>query len=175
MNKAFILIAICSFSSLNALGKNHLDVEFKGELIHHDCQIAAGSINKQIQLGYLRKQYLNEHSVSDVFPFFIEINKCSPSDLNKIIRLTWQSHQLIDIDGNQYLTTQGASGALLGLIEMDKDKQPVIWNQPIKVGVVSVVDNRQQLNFGVFVRKPASGEIKTGDFKGTATFVVEYE
>lgn len=58
---------------------------------------------------------------------------------------------------------------------MDKDKQPVIWNQPIKVGVVSVVDNRQQLNFGVFVRKPASGEIKTGDFKGTATFVVEYE
>ncbi len=55
MNKAFILIAICSFSPLHALGKNHLNVEFKSELIHHDCQIAAGSINKQIQLGYLRK------------------------------------------------------------------------------------------------------------------------
>lgn len=74
MNKVFILIAICSFSPLNALGKNHLNVEFKGELTHHDCQIAAGSINKQIQLGYLRKQYLNEHSVSDVFPLLKLIN-----------------------------------------------------------------------------------------------------
>ncbi|MEX6315409.1 hypothetical protein AB6G19_18765 [Providencia manganoxydans] len=89
--------------------------------------------------------------------------------------MTWQSSQLINIEGNDYLRTQGTSGALLGIIEVDKNEQPIIWNSPIDVGVVSVAENRQQLNFGVFVRKPEIGDIKVGDFKGTATFTVEYQ
>lgn len=174
MNKVFFL-SVLFFNSSNTLASNQLDVQFKGELIRSNCQVSADSINKQIKLNNLRWQYINQFGKSDVMPFFIEIEKCSDSDLNKTIRMTWQSTQLINIEGRDYLNTQGASGALLGIVEVDKNEQPIVWNSPIDVGVVSVTENRQQLNFGVFVRKPATGDIKVGDFKGTATFAVEYQ
>lgn len=174
MNKAFFL-SVLFLNPPNTLASNQLDVQFKGELIRTHCQISADSVNKQIKLDNLRWQYINQFGASDVMPFFIEIEKCSDADLNKTIRMTWQSSQLINIEGNDYLRTQGTSGALLGIIEVDKNEQLIVWNSPIDVGVVSVVENRQQLNFGVFVRKPATGDIKVGDFKGTATFAVEYQ
>ncbi|SUC78742.1 Uncharacterised protein [Providencia stuartii] len=43
------------------------------------------------------------------------------------------------------------------------------------MGDVSVVDGLQQFDFGVFVRKPATGEANVGDFSGIVTFQVEYE
>lgn len=174
MNKIFFFLMLFGILS-SAFSNNQLDVEFKGELISNSCQISAESVNKQIKLDNLRWQYINKFGSSDVMPFFLEIEKCSEANLNKTIRMTWKSSQLIKVDGHEYLNTQGASGALLGIIEVDKNEQPIVWNSPIDVGVISVVEDRQKLNFGVFVRKPATGDIKVGDFKGTATFAVEYE
>ncbi|ELX8379816.1 fimbrial protein [Providencia vermicola] len=175
MNNVFIVVIMLVLMPKNAFCYPQLDVQFRGELVHSKCQIAIESVNKQIKLDNLRWQYINEYGASEIQPFFIAINKCSQSDLNKTIRFTWQSQQLTNIGGHHYLMTQGQSGALLGITEANKNNQLIVWNQPIDIGVVSVVNDQQQLTFGVFVRKPATEKIKVGDFKGTATFSVEYE
>jgi len=152
---------------------NTLDVEFTGLLVGTMCQVSAESVSQKIKLYNLRWQAINSQGVSDVTPFSIAIDKCSATDLKKNIKLTWKSNQLVNVDGNSFLATQGDSNVLLGLI--DKDEKPVIWNKPITVGAVSVVGNTQPLDFGVFVRKPSTGEAKIGDFSGSITFNVEYE
>ena len=43
------------------------------------------------------------------------------------------------------------------------------------IGDVNIVEGLQQFDFGVFVRKPATGDANTGDFSGIVTFNVEYE
>lgn len=155
------------------LAANSLDVEFSGELVSTACQVAAESINKKITLYNLRWQFINENETSAVTPFTIAIDKCSVTDLQKSIKLTWQSNELVNIGGDSFLTTKGNSGVVLGLI--DHDEKPIIWNKPMTIGDVSVVEGLQQFDFGVFVRKPATGEAKIGDFSGIVTFNVEYE
>lgn len=155
------------------LAANSLDVEFSGELVSTACQIAAESINKKITLYNLRWQFINENETSAVTPFTIAIDKCSKTDLQKSIHLTWQSNELVDIHGDSFLATKGDSGVVLGLI--DHDEKPIVWNKPMTIGDVSVVEGSQQFNFGVFVRKPATGEAKLGNFSGIVTFNVEYE
>ncbi len=157
----------------NALGAGSLDIEFSGELVSTACKVATESLNKKITLYNLRWQQINENETSAVTPFVIAIDNCSATDLQKSIKLTWQSNQLVTIDGNSFLTTQGVSGVVLGIL--DKDDNPIVWNKPMTLGDVSVVDNTQQFDFGVVVRKPATGEAKIGDFSGTVTFNVEYE
>lgn len=155
------------------LAANSLDVEFSGELVSTACQVATESINKKITLYNLRWQFINENETSAVTPFTIAIDKCSVTDLQKSIKLTWQSNELVNIGGDSFLTTKGNSGVVLGLI--DHDEKPIIWNKPMTIGDVSVVEGLQQFDFGVFVRKPATGEAKIGDFSGIVTFNVEYE
>ncbi|EKT60247.1 fimbrial protein [Providencia burhodogranariea] len=155
------------------LAANSLDVEFTGELVSTACQVAAESINKKITLYNLRWQFINENEASAVTPFTIAIDKCSETDLQKSIKLTWQSNELVNIGGDSFLTTKGNSGVVLGLI--DHDEKPIVWNKPMTIGDVSVVEGLQQFDFGVFVRKPATGEAKIGDFSGIVTFNVEYE
>ncbi|MBP6123979.1 MULTISPECIES: fimbrial protein [Providencia] len=152
---------------------NSLDVEFSGVLIRSSCQVTTESINKKVQLNNLRKKFINENQQSEVTPFYIGIEKCSPVDLYKMIKFTWQSNQLVMIDGQSYLLTQGSSNAVLGLVNRDGD--PIIWNAARKVGSVSIIDSEQRLAFGAFIRKPASGEVKEGDFSTQVTFAVEYE
>lgn len=156
-----------------AWSANNLDVEFSGELVSTACQVAAESINKKITLYNLRWQFINENETSAVTPFTIAIDKCSETDLQKSIKLTWQSNELVNIGGDSFLTTKGDSGVVLGLI--DHDEKPIVWNKPMTIGDVSVVDGLQQFDFGVFVRKPATGEAKIGDFSSIVTFNVEYE
>lgn len=156
-----------------AWAANSLDVEFSGELVSTACQVAAESINKKITLYNLRWQFINENETSAVTPFTIAIDKCSETDLQKSIKLTWQSNELVNIGGDSFLTTKGDSGVVLGLI--DHDEKPIVWNKPMKIGDVSVVEGLQQFDFGVFVRKPATGEAKIGDFSSIVTFNVEYE
>ncbi|OAT38672.1 fimbrial protein [Proteus myxofaciens] len=152
---------------------NSLDVEFSGELVTTACQVSADSLNQKITLYNLRWQSINETGVSDVTPFSIDIDKCSEVDLQKIIKLTWQSNDLVNIGSDTFLTTKGESGVLLGLV--DNNNTPLIWNQPMTIGDVNVVEGLQQFDFGVFVRKPATGDANTGDFSGIVTFNVEYE
>lgn len=150
-----------------------MDVEFSGELVSTACQVATESINKKITLYNLRWQFINENETSAITPFTIAIDKCSETDLQKSIKLTWQSNELVNIGSDSFLTTKGDSGVVLGLI--DHDEKPIVWNKPMIVGDVSVVNGLQQFDFGVFVRKPATGEAKIGDFSGIVTFNVEYE
>ncbi|MEQ4672911.1 fimbrial protein [Providencia manganoxydans] len=152
---------------------NSLDVEFSGELVSTACQVAAESINKKITLYNLRWQFINENTTSAVTPFSIAIDKCSETDLQKSIKLTWKSQELVNIGGDSFLTTKGDSGVVLGII--DQDEKPIVWNQPMTIGDVNVVEGLQQFDFGVFVRKPATGEAKIGDFSSIVTFNVEYE
>lgn len=164
----FLLLPLKGFTA-----GNYLDVEFYGELVTTACQVSAESLKKKITLHNLRWQYINENGSSAITPFTIEIEKCIASDLQKIVKFTWQSPNLTTIAGNQYLTTQGESGVLLGLV--DSDGNPLIWGQPMSTGKVTTVNGEQQFNFGVFVQKPANVDAKVGDFTGTATFKVEYE
>lgn len=168
----FFPVALLGWQS-QVLAANSLDVEFTGELVSTACQVAAESINKKITLYNLRWQFINENETSAVTPFTIAIDKCSETDLQKSIKLTWQSNELVNIGGDSFLTTKGNSGVVLGLI--DHDEKPIIWNKPMTIGDVSVVEGLQQFDFGVFVRKPATGEAKIGDFSGIVTFNVEYE
>lgn len=171
-----ILLTLYVFISLNqsyVFGANSLDVEFSGELVSTACQIATESVSKKITLYNLRWQQINQDTTSAITPFTIVIDNCSATDLQKTIKLTWQSNQLVTIGGESFLTTQGASGVVLSLV--DSNNNPIVWNQPISIGNVTVVDNSQQFDFGVAARKPASGEANVGDFSGTVTFNVEYE
>ncbi|NBM99018.1 MULTISPECIES: fimbrial protein [unclassified Proteus (in: enterobacteria)] len=177
MNKMVKFLGLISLTICNwqyqTLAVNNLDVEFSGELISVACQVASESINKKVTLHNLRWQFINENEISKVTHFTIAIDKCSETDLQKSIKLTWKSNELVDIDGNHFLITKGDSGALLGII--DNNGRSVIWNKPMTIGDVSVVDGSQQFEFGVFVRKPAIGEIKIGEFSSIVTFNVEYE
>ncbi|HBO24801.1 MAG TPA: type 1 fimbrial protein [Providencia sp.] len=155
------------------LAGNSLDVEFSGELVSTACQVAAESINKKITLYNLRWQFINEKGTSEVTPFTIAIDKCSETDLQKSIKLTWKSNELVNIGSESFLTTKGDSGVLLGLI--DHDEKPIVWNKPITIGDINTVENLQQFDFGVYVRKPITGEAKVGDFSGIVTFNMEYE
>lgn len=170
---ALVLQALFFLGAPTALSANSLNVEFSGELLATTCQVAAESVNKNVTLSDLHLKFINANETSVTTPFSIAIEKCSQSDLQKSIKLTFQSNQLVQIGENSFLKTQGDSGVLLGVV--DKDDNPVIWNKPMSVGAVSEVENAQQLDFGVFVRKPASGEAKAGDFTGTVTFNIEYE
>lgn len=152
---------------------NSLDIELSGELVNTACQVAAGSLHQKITLYNLRWQLINENGTSAVTPFTIAIDKCSATDLQKSIQLTWKSSELVTIGGESFLTTKGDSGVVLGLV--DHDEKPLVWNKPMTMGDVSVVDGLQQFDFGVFVRKPATDEANVGDFSGIVTFQVEYE
>lgn len=177
MNKATMYFGLFSIAFLGwqpqVSATNSLDVEFSGELVSTACQVATESINKKITLYNLRWQFINENETSAITPFTIAIDKCSETDLQKSIKLTWQSNELVNIGSDSFLTTKGDSGVVLGLI--DHDEKPIVWNKPMIVGDVSVVNGLQQFDFGVFVRKPATGEAKIGDFSGIVTFNVEYE
>lgn len=169
---SILLLSLLVISSITG-ASNSLDVEFNGELISTACQVAPDSLKQKITLYNLRWQFINENEKSAITPFSIAINKCSETDLQKSIKLTWQSNQLVNIGTESYLVTKGDSGVLLGLV--DQDNKAIEWNKPMPLGVVSVVDNAQQFDFGVFVRKPATTDAKVGDFVGTVTFAVEYE
>ncbi|MBF0692811.1 type 1 fimbrial protein [Providencia alcalifaciens] len=162
------------FWSLSGRGyAQFLDVEFSGELVHLSCKVSAGSVKKEIQLEALRMQSLNQGDVSEITPFSIEIDHCQQSDMGKLIKMTWHGTQLVDIDGHSYLITQGDSDVVLGLV--DGEGKPIIWDEPIDVGHVSVVKDEQSLLFGVVARKPPFGYVNAGYFSGWVTFSVEYE
>ncbi|HBO23151.1 fimbrial protein [Providencia sp.] len=177
MNKPItgLLLGLLSFfyEIPTTLSANSLNVEFSGELIRTACQVSSESLNQKIPLYNLNSKFINEHKTSAVTPFSISIEKCSSTDLQKQIKITWESNQLVNVSGHEFVVTQGDSNILLGVI--DNDEKPIIWNKPTTVDTVSVVENTQQIGFGVFVRKPATGEAKIGDFSGIVTFKVDYE
>ena len=150
-----------------------LDVEFGGELINLSCRVSSTSVNKEVRLENLRLQTLNQEDRSEITSFSIGIDNCQPSDLDKLIKMTWHSSQLVNIDGHDYVATQGESGVVLGLLT--HDEKPIEWNTPMEVGKVIEADCEQELLFGVFARKPQSGLVKEGDFSGWVTFALEYE
>lgn len=175
MNKKFIwIINIANFLvQFNVNAANNLDIEFSGELVSTVCQVSTESVNRKITLYNLRWQYINENVNSAVTPFSIVIENCSEADLQKKIKMTWQSNKLININENYFFTTKGDSGVVLGIV--DKDDNPITWNNPISIGSVSINNGYQQFDYGVFARKPVIGDAKVGDFSGTVTFSVEYE
>lgn len=166
---AWMAISVCSTS----YSSNSLDVEFSGELVSTACRVTTETVKQNITLYNLRWQAINEQGSSAITPFNIKVHRCSATDIGKNIKLTWKSPQLVTIDSEQYLSTTGSSGVLLGLV--DKEKKPIVWNKAVQLGVVTEVENEQSFDFGVFVRKPENGEAKVGDFTGTVTFNVEYE
>ncbi len=167
------LCLLTLFLCSGTITANTLDVEFSGQLIATSCRVVLDSVNKEVKLNSLRLKNVNENEASAVTPFTLDIEKCSNTDLNKTIKLTWQSTQLITVGGREYVKTQGDAGILLGL--NDKDGNAIVWHKPMILGAVTVVEDVQQLEFGVFARKPATGDAKAGGFTGTTTFSVDYE
>lgn len=156
-----------------AYSSNSLDVTFSGELVSTACKVTTETAKQNITLYNLRWQAINEQGSSAITPFNIKVHRCSATDIGKSIQLTWQSPQLVTIGSEQYLSTTGSSGVLLGLV--DKEKKPIVWNKAVQLGAVTEVEGEQHFDFGVFVRKPEKGEAKVGDFTSTVTFNVEYE
>lgn len=150
-----------------------LDMTFSGELVNTACQVTAESLNQKIKIYNLRLKTINEGIPSTTKHFSIFIEKCSETDLKKMIKLTWKSNQLTNINGDSFLNTQGDSGILLGVT--NKEDALIVWNQQINLGSVPEVGNTQELIFGVFVRKPKVGDANIGDFLASVTFTVEYE
>lgn len=173
MNKFLFFPIFFTFFHGQVSAGNGLDVEFSGELVSTACRISSDSLNKKVTLYNLRWQSINKDVYSEITSFDIEIDNCSQSDLNKSIKMSWISSQLISIDGNKFLTTQGDSNVLLGL--SDKEGTPVDWNEPVNIGNVSNAGTSQRFTFGVYVRKPVSGDANVGDFSGVATFSLDYE
>lgn len=150
-----------------------LSIDFSGELVSTACTVTSESVNKEVTLENLRWQYINENTMSESTEFSIGIENCSATDLQKNIELTWKSNQLVSVNGENFLTTQGSSGVLLGI--HDKDDKPIVWNKAFTLGTVSVVEDEQQFDFSVFARKPINGEANAGSFSGVVTFNVEYK
>lgn len=180
MSKHKILSTYYSFLFLslvgqapNSFGANTLDIEFSGQLISTMCQLTSDSLNQEIKLENIRWQTINEEGISDTTAFSLRIEKCSATDLNKVVKLIWQSNQLVTINGNSFLTTTGNSKVVLGLVDMKNN--PVIWNKSMSIGSVTIAENMQEFNFGVYVRKPAQGNANAGDFSGIVNFTLEYE
>jgi type 1 fimbria pilin len=176
MNKiggSFFIIIVFFGKVSTVLAENALVIDFSGELVSTACTVSSDSINKEVKLDNLRWQYINENITSESTMFSIGIENCSVTDLQKSIELTWQSNQLVNVNGEKFLTTQGSSGILLGV--HDKDDNPIIWNKAFTLGAVSVVEGIQQFDFNVFARKPINGEANAGRFSGVATFNVEYK
>ncbi|MGG4609840.1 fimbrial protein [Providencia sp. Me31A] len=168
---AFCLSSLLtSLLSFNAQG---VDMEFKGELVDTACKVTSESLNQKITIYNVRLKSINEGKPSAITPFSITIDKCSETDLKKVIKLTWSSNQLLNIGNDTFLNTQGDSGVLLGVT--DKDDKLIVWNRPITLGSVPEVGKTRELNFGVFARKPATKEAKAGKFSASITFTVEYE
>ncbi|MBJ9983886.1 type 1 fimbrial protein [Acinetobacter sp. S40] len=157
----------------HAYSASSLDVQFSGELISTTCKIDSESLNQEITLENLNWRSINQQGSSYLTPFSIGIDNCSNTDLNKSIKLTWQSNQLVELSGVNFVKTQGTSGVLLGIV--DQNNQPIVWNSPTSVATVSVANDVQHINFSAFVRKPATGEADIGDFTSTVTFAVEYQ
>ncbi|ENU1226038.1 MULTISPECIES: fimbrial protein [Providencia] len=171
MSKAILLLSLVF--PIFGWCKDSLDVEFSGILVNKTCQLAADSINKQVKIENIRLKSINNNITSDITPFFITIEKCSQSDLNKMIKITWKSPKRVSVEGQSYLGTDGDSGVLLGVV--DKQRTLVVWEQSIEVEPVTVADGTQQLEFGVFARKNPLNEAKQGFFSSSATFSLEYE
>lgn len=167
------LLAPLFWSFSTQANAQFLDVEFSGELVHLSCKVSAGSVKKEIQLENLRMESLNLGETSVITPFSIEIDHCQHAELGKLIKITWHGTQLVNIDGDNYLITQGDSGVVLGI--MDSKDKLIDWDEPIDVGSVAVVNDEQSLSFGVIARKPPYGYVGTGNFSGWATFSVEYK
>lgn len=177
MNKllrpVMLLSLLSSLSISTAFADKQLIVEFSGELLSTSCKISPESLNKEIKLENLHWRTINEQGISYITPFFIAIEKCSATDLQKSIKFTWKNSQIIDVGNEKAFPTQGSSGVYLAIRD-DRDNS-IIWNKPINVGAVSEVENQQRLNFGVIVHKPPTGDASIGNFTGTVTFAVEYE
>lgn len=172
MNKVIALILSMGFPILG-LSSSNIEVEFSGILVNKTCQLAASSLNQHVKIENIRLKSINDSLTSHITPFLITIEKCSPADLHKMVKITWKSPKLVSVEGKYYLETTGNSGVVLGLV--DKQGMLMDWDQSVEVTPVSVVDGEQQLEFGVLVRKGQSSEAKYGHFSGSATFSLEYE
>ncbi|EKT0592931.1 fimbrial protein [Morganella morganii] len=177
MNRIVTVTALTALISAlgisTAFSAKELIIEFSGELMSTACQVAPESLNKEIRLENLHWRAINEQGYSYVTPFYIAIEKCNATDLQKSIRLTWKNSQVTDVGDEKAIPTTGSSGVYLSI--RDQQGKPVTWNAPMTAGAVTEAGNQQHLNFGVVVRKPPQVEAKVGDFSSTVTFAVEYQ
>ncbi len=170
MSKVLLLIIFFSyFVSANS----SLDVNFRGILTSTTCQLSSDSLEQEIAINNLRWQYLNEYGRSPIKYFFLNIEKCSDTDLAKTISITWKSNSVIVIDGNNYIATDGNTNILLGIT--NSDDKLIELNKPMQFSQVEKVGEMQKIKFGVFASKPNERNINIGDFISIVTFTVEYE
>ncbi|HID7804209.1 TPA: fimbrial protein [Proteus mirabilis] len=170
MNK--ILLLIVFFSSI-ANANSSLDVNFHGVLTSNTCQLSSDSLEKEIVIDNLRWSYINENGSSSIKYFFLNIEKCSDTDLAKTISINWKSNNVTVIDGDDYIVTDGNTNILLGITS--SDNKLIKLNKAMQFAQVERVGEIQKIKFGVFVRKPTDRDINIGDFISVVTFTVEYE
>lgn len=153
-----------------------MTVYFDGELVKTRCHLSDDDTKKKVYLSELRFSELENQSRSPTYHFQLDVVDCAPIDLNKTIKITFNTKDIEQHNGITYLKTTGESNVLLALTNSNND-QPVELNQPIDLTKVteSGEGSVNTLSFGVYVQKPFNQQLKTGSFSTLITFNVDYQ
>ncbi|HEF8774330.1 fimbrial protein [Providencia manganoxydans] len=156
----FFAIVPIAFSS-------DLLINFNGNLVDKKCEIKQSDITVQFipySLGYIEIS----GNVSDKKPLRIEFENCTPTMMNKIIKISLYSANIYSKNGISYLRTQGGTGLIVGLENLSGEL--ISFNQPLEVSVSS--ENTAELMLNAFLTK---GDFANpGTVHGTASIMVNY-
>ncbi|AFH93382.1 TPA: fimbrial protein [Providencia stuartii] len=146
---------------------SELVINFNGNLVDKKCEIKQSDITVQFipySLGYIEIG----GNISDKKSFAIEFQNCTPTLMNKIIKISLDSTNVYRRNGVDYLKTQGGTGLIVGLESMSGE--PISFNQPLEVQVTN--DSKAELVLNAFLTK---GDFaKPGTIHGTASVMVNY-
>ncbi|MEI9535625.1 fimbrial protein [Moellerella wisconsensis] len=146
---------------------NDLIINFNGNLVDKKCEIKQSDITVQFipySLGYIEVG----GNISDKKSFSIEFQNCTPTLMNKIIKISLDSANVYRRNGIDYLNTQGGTGLIVGLENMSGEL--ISFNQPLEVQVNN--DNKAELILNAFLTK---GDFANpGTIHGTASIMVNY-
>ncbi|WP_272691602.1 fimbrial protein [Providencia sp. PROV143] len=142
-------------------------INFNGNLIDKKCEIKQSEITIQFipySLGYIEVN----GNISDKKPLKIEFENCTPTMMDKIIKISLSSTNIYKQNGIDYLTTQGGTGLIVGLESLDGEL--ISFNQPLEVRVSS--ENKAELVLNTYLKK--GNFARPGTVHGTASIMVNY-
>lgn len=146
---------------------NDLIINFNGNLVDKKCEIKQSDITVQFipySLGYIEVS----GNISDKKLFKVEFQNCTPTLMNKMIKISLDATNIYSRNGIDYLRTQGGTGLIVGLETLSGEL--ISFNQPLEVQVST--ENKAELVLNAFLTK---GDFaRPGTINGTASIMVNY-
>lgn len=172
----FLTLSTCLLllAGNNSLAGNSLVVNFEGNLVVSGCELSDDALKKQVELPNLRFSSLEQQGRSELQPFQLDIVNCTPTMMNKTIKITLSSKRIAANNGIRYVMTDGPTNVLLAIT--DSEGKELTFNTPIDISKVTQVgkDSINTLAFGVYAIKPWVGRLRPGDFSALVTFNLDY-